>query len=66
LVNFGFIEGKNGESFYFPTDGAIDSTWSEGDCRCFEWGGIEVVKSFRVLLGTKGGLYLQLLWRSSK
>jgi len=21
-----FLEGKNGESFYFPTDGAIDHT----------------------------------------
>jgi len=32
-----------------------DRTWSEGDCQCFEWGRIEVVKSFRMLLGTEGG-----------
>jgi len=43
----------------------IDRTWSEGDCRCFEWGGNEVVESFRMLLGTEGGVYLQVLRRSS-
>jgi len=44
----------------------IDRTWSEGDCWCFECSSIEVVESFRMLLGTEGCVYVQLLRRSSQ
>jgi len=29
-----------GRAYIFPTDGATDRTWSDGDCRCFKYGGL--------------------------
>ena len=45
----------------------VDRTWSEGDCRCFECGGLSGGRMRQnAFLEQMGGVYLQALRRSSK